>query len=146
MGTNFYWKKEERPPCECCERPYVEEEIHIGKSSAGWTFALYTNHEIQSLDDWKNVWETQEGFIEDEYGTRITTEEMIDRITNRSREEPLDDMTEEDLKLHGSSSVDVFLDRNYAIRGPNNLIRRKISDHCIGHGEGTWDYVKGEFC
>ena len=35
---------------------------------------------------------------------------------------------------------------NYAEPGPNGLVRAKINGvHCIGHGEGTWDYITGEF-
>lgn len=28
----------------------------------------------------------------------------------------------------------------------NNLLRHQIlKGHCIGHSEGTWDYIVGEF-
>lgn len=30
-------------------------------------------------------------------------------------------------------------------RGPNGLLRHQIDGHCVGHGEGTWDYISGEF-
>lgn len=30
--------------------------------------------------------------------------------------------------------------------GPNNLLRSRVDGvNCIGHGEGTWDLIAGEF-
>lgn len=41
---------------------------------------------------------------------------------------------------------DTFLHQNHAVMGPNNLCRSEIDGiHCIGHGDGTWDYHIGEF-
>lgn len=37
MGTNYYLHSQD--PCEHCGRSYPE--LHIGKSSAGWVFALH---------------------------------------------------------------------------------------------------------
>jgi hypothetical protein len=42
------------------------------------------------------------------------------------------------------------LDRNYAEPGPNNLVRHRLDleergQGCVRHGEGTWDYITGEF-
>jgi len=35
---------------------------------------------------------------------------------------------------------------NQAEPGPDGLARHKVNDgHCIGHGEGTWDLIIGEF-
>lgn len=28
---------------------------------------------------------------------------------------------------------------------PNGLLRRNDDEWCAGHGEGTWDYIEGEF-
>jgi len=49
MGTNYYLVKNERPPCPCCERTYVQERLHIGKSSGGWCFALHVIPEMGML-------------------------------------------------------------------------------------------------
>ncbi len=38
-----------------------------------------------------------------------------------------------------------FLDRNYAIEGPNGLVRHRIGNGCISHGTGTWDCIVGDF-
>ena len=111
MGTNFYLHSK---PCECCGR--ADEPLHIGKSSAGWAFALhvYPENEIKNLDDWKKILRETDGQIFDEYERERTYDEMIDNITNRSH--------------------------------PNGLRHSHIDGwHCIGNGEGTYDYIIGEF-
>ncbi len=77
MGCNYYTIKK----CECCGH---EERKHIGKSSAGWVFALHIEPEngINSLEDWKKYWKDKT--IINEYGEEITPDEMLDNITNRS--------------------------------------------------------------
>jgi len=41
LGTNYYWQESE--PCAACGRGY--EQVHVGKSSAGWCFSLHvSNH------------------------------------------------------------------------------------------------------
>lgn len=88
MGTNFYHV--EQPPCECCKREYPSR--HIGKSSMGWAFALhvYPDDGINSLDDWEQ--RLKSGAIFDEYGARISRDEMIERVVNRpgTRRRPID--------------------------------------------------------
>jgi len=146
MGTNFYWKQEEKPPCECCQRPFIQETIHIGKSSLGWCFSLHVTDEIKSLDDWKKVWETKPGFIEDEYGDRISVEEMLDRITNREGKNEFNKPLKDPFNHY--FSWDHFHQRNYSQPGPKGLLRHKVNDppnHCVGHGEGTWDLITGYF-
>lgn len=139
MGTNFYYCKEPtKPPCEKCGRPFPDESKHIGKSSVGWCFALhvYPEEGINTLGDWINIWKSKEfgeDCIKNEYDHNIIVDEMIDIITNRSwdRKEP---------------PSQKFLDDNYAIEGPNGLLRCKlISNHCIGHGNGTYDLYIGDF-
>jgi len=124
MGTNYYLREK---PCECCGR--AGEDLHIGKSSAGWCFVLhvYPDLKINSLKDWEERI-SKGGEIVNEYEQIVTTEELLDNITNRSFGGPLHE----------------FVDK-YSEPGPNNMLRHKIGDFCIGHGEGTWDYVIGEF-
>jgi hypothetical protein len=127
MGTNYYWHAKE--PCPSCKRDY--ERLHIGKSSDGWCFSLHIIPEerINSLEDWQERYKT--GVIKDEYGDTITPEEMTDIITNRSWR-----------KLPNTFDYAA----NHAEPDPNNLVRHRIDPrHCIGHGEGTWDYMVGEF-
>ncbi len=111
MGTNFYLYSK---PCKCCGRS--DEPLHIGKSSAGWAFALHVYPEkgINNLEDWKQIFKNADKIIVSEYGDEKTYDEMIDKITNRSH--------------------------------PRGLNRSYVDGrHCIGNGEGTYDYIIGEF-
>jgi hypothetical protein len=134
MGTNFYWiVSSERCPV-CGHDESNGDGLHIGKSSAGWCFSLhvYPEDRINFLKDWVDRWFLPNSMIEDEYGVQYTVYEMMDIITKRSF--PGDRrLAEEDAK------------RNQAEVGPNNLLRHPLGDHCIGHGEGPWDYIVGNF-
>lgn len=101
MGTNYYLRYN---ICKCCNR---YNEIHIGKSSYGWSFtfhapdeyinastldpkiALLDDHEIQikisSYKEWKEFFqkyiiEYETAKIFDEYGTEISLEEFYDMV------------------------------------------------------------------
>lgn len=60
-------------------------------------------------------WPKSGAFVRNEYGERVPIEELEDIITNR--------------EWRGKMPH-----RNYV-----------DGRHCIGHGEGTWDYIVGEF-
>jgi hypothetical protein len=123
MGTNFYIKDQDGMG------------LHIGKSSAGWCFSLhvYPEHGINSLDEWKSLFCDPYALIQDEYGRFVTPAEMLDWITNRSWD-------------GAAQHPQIIYDQNHAERGPNGLMRSKVDGvHCVGHGEGTWDYIVGEF-
>ena len=141
MGTNYYARK---PPeiCECCGHEESFEK-HIGKSSMGWCFSLhvYPEEGIRTLEDWFAILGQEGYYIENEYGEIIPPEHFKQTVTERASQ-------------HDWSKFDVggwykdeahFHERNHSERGPNYLLRHKIGDHCIGHGEGTWDYIVGEF-
>lgn len=83
MGTNYYWITGK---CESCGR--TNEPLHIGKSSAGWAFALriYPDKQIKTLYDWIRLWARSDGYIEDEYHSPIGLREMLQTITCRDRE------------------------------------------------------------
>ena len=114
MGTNYYWH--EKPPCECCGRPF--ESVHIGKSSGGWCFALhvYPKDNIKTLGDWIELWKTPGSTIWNEYNEKITVDELMKIITERSW------------------------------RGEFPSRHDVDGCYCIGHGEGTYDYLIGYFC
>jgi hypothetical protein len=113
MGTNYYLHQ--KPDRECCGRSF--EPLHIGKSSGGWCFTLHVMPEdnINTLDDWRNLWAAPGAFIRNEYGEKVSIADMEMTITARL--------------WHGE------FPRRHDIDGR----------HCIGHGDGTWDYVTGEF-
>lgn len=103
--------------CVECGRP---RQLHIGKSSFGWCFGLHIDpmEGIYGLEDWEALFQQSRYTIVDEYGKHIEPGDMLEIITKRS-------------------------DR-YA--RPEGLFRHEIDDRfCIGHGEGTWDLLVGEF-
>lgn len=83
MGTNFYLVKR----CSCGEA-FIGDKIHLGKSSAGWSFSFRGyrgpyNHQldgfvtqVENIQEWKDLIE-QNGFeIEDEYGDKWEIDEF----------------------------------------------------------------------
>lgn len=112
MGTNYYMMFGR---CECCGR--AESEMHIGKSSGGWNFALNTHPEngLKTLADWQAVWALHP--IKDEYGQVITPEEMLRTVAERK-----------------------------PWRDDEPLLRHEIDGtHCLAHGDGTYDIMNGYF-
>lgn len=85
MGTNYYliYGKEENVNTVAILRPV--DELHIGKSSAGWAFALrvYPEKDINGLDDWMKLFCRTDAKIYDEYERAVPEEEMLSIITNR---------------------------------------------------------------
>lgn len=124
MGTNYYLEPE--PPCATCGRGY--DRLHIGKSSAGWVFALHVIPEegINDLIDWIARWLKPGAVIRDEYGTEIAPGEMLNRIVART------------CNPDGARWL-------HATKGPRGLARAQIGHNVIGHGAGTWDLHTGEF-
>ena len=136
MGTNYYVASE--PPCECCRRG--GELKHIGKSSAGWCFSLHVEpaNGINSLEDWQEFWKDKQ--ITDEYGKEILPEIMLDKIVNRKWKQDWNK------KPTMYDSWEQFHHMNHSEQGPNGLLRHRVDgSHCIGHGEGTYDYIVGDF-
>ncbi len=83
MGTNYYIEAE--VSCEDCGHK-EDEDLHIGKSSVGWAFALriYPDKGISSLDDWIAELRRNDGWIINEYGDKVPYEKMLACITDRS--------------------------------------------------------------
>jgi len=143
MGTNYYLHEN---VCEHCGRG--DSELHIGKYSAGWCFALHaiipSEYEdakpIASLEDWKAKFSQPNTVIKDEYGDTITADEMLSIITECGPREQRDDPG------GPYDNWDDFYRKNHCLPGPDNMLRRRLDGrHCIAHGEGTWDMITGEF-
>ena len=141
MGTNYYWH--EKPPCPCCGA--TEEPLHIGKSSWGWCFSLHVDRHlgIKTLEDWIERFNREGSHIRDEYGGTVEVDEMMRVITQRGKPAPTD--WERIVQVGLYKSEEDFHRKNHSERGPNNLLRHQIGELCVGHGEGTWDYIEGEF-
>lgn len=133
MGTNYYLEATPPPPCPCCGRGYETQRLHIGKSSGGWCFSLHVIPEegINSLADWQKRWSLPGFVIRDEYGDTHTSEQMLSVITVRAWG-----------RAQQSAS---WYAQNHAVPGPNGLARHQIGRYCVGHGEGTWDLIPGDF-
>ena len=114
----------------------TEDCIHIGKSSMGWCFSLHVVPElgINNIEDWIRMFIEPDRIIINEYQEIIPFDKMMGVITARSRPDPCTWDAER-------------LVRNYAELGPGNLIRHRIDPEngCVGHGEGMWDYITGDF-
>jgi len=159
MGTNYYMIVGGGKPCPTCG--HVSEpaqEIHIGKSSAGWCFSLHANPEVDDgwdgtlwdLERWQQEWNRPDVRIEDEYGSEISRGEMLSVITERGR-----------VRAHGKEwpsgwwksplgsdrvqSEEDFHAVNQSQRGPGGLLRHRTGRFCAKHGEGTWDLIIGDF-
>lgn len=139
MGTNYYLRED---ACPHCGRS--DSQLHIGKSSAGWCFSLHVIPEegLNSLEDWQKRWSLPRRKIFDEYDREVSPEAMLDKITKRDWPKP---RTEEwPAALYASKAQ--FYEMNHAQEGPNNLLRHSLDpDYCIGHGEGNYDLMVGEF-
>lgn len=160
MGTNYYLveknteRDEEDDIAKMLEPSHIL--LHIGKSSAGWCFSLhvYPERGINNIQDWKNFLKEQSLDNEDfaiinEYYEYMSITSLFDIIENRRSDQSWEDFDEKlrdpNTIFYNYHSLNEFLDKNTAIKGPNNLLRHRISNHCIGHGEGTYDYIIGEF-
>lgn len=137
MGTNYYLRL---GVCPQCGR--AAEELHIGKSSAGWCFALHVGGDCPSdLPSWYERIQLElarGGRITDEYGEDMSLADLKAEIEERSWTPP---RKRSRIRCAASRTPD-----NCAVRGPNGLLRSVVDGrHCIGHGEGTWDLITGEF-
>ena len=136
MGTNYYFTSK---VCQTCGRG--EPKRHIGKSTAGWCFALHLHPalEINNLDDWRKLWNEREALIEDEYEQPISPAEMLRIVTVRG-------WTRKETPPHGYKDWEQFHTKNHSEFGPYGLFRATIDgQRCIGHGAGTWDLYVGDF-
>lgn len=156
--NNFYYKTEE----ELNEKLY--QCIHIGKSSGGWHFilAIYPDYGISNLEDWKKLFFDSSNYIENEYGERVTPEEMMSIITERGDERlkdfnSLEEYEAEQLKHQNDfikkfgngklyKTYDDMLKDNHAVRGKFGLWAHQPDNHTFAT-DGTYDYSEGvDFC
>ena len=77
MGSNYYLRK----ICEHCGR---YDELHLGKSSAGWKFLFQKSKLINNLAEAVVLTCTYD--IYDEYGRRITPKEFWDMVLEKQKE------------------------------------------------------------
>ena len=140
------------------------QQLHIGKSSAGWHFllAIYPKYGISNLEDWKKLFFEPNNYIENEYEERVTPEEMLSRITERGDDRLKDFNSLEEYeaaqlksqndftKKYGNGKLyktyDDMLKDNHAVRGKFGLWAHKPDSHTFAT-DGTYDYSEGvDFC
>lgn len=132
MGTNYF--HESQDACDKCGAPTPGSNLvrrHIGKSSAGWCFALhvYPAEGIYDLVHWVKRW--KHGKIVDEYGGLLTTPQMLTVILVR-------------LSLDSEPLTPQWLVQNDAYMGPFGLARAAIRPpRVLGPGCGTYDRITG---
>jgi len=145
MGTNYYLTMQVcGPECpKCGENVPQTQALHIGKSSAGWTFGLhvYPEKNINNLDDWIRAM-GEDPVIHNEYDERVTKEFMLRQIRERGSE--MAGRASNRPVPSGYLNWIEYHARNFSVDGPCGLLRRKPGDY-VSHGEGTYDYVQGEF-
>ena len=92
-----------------------ESELHIGKSSAGWCFSLNT-HPDNGIESLDD-WRAAwaNNGIRDEYDRSISAEEMERTILNR------------------------------VWKGAEPQRQQVDGRHCIAHGDGSYDIMRGDF-
>jgi hypothetical protein len=137
MGTNYYTVKkgvEEMDSEAFWASRGSEDNLHIGKSSAGWCFSLHIIPElnIHDLPGWVPYLLDQDRLIVDEYRQVVTYEQMLAIITDRKSNRTCTWTRE-------------MYDKNYAEPGPNNLARHSLGHGCTRQGAGSWDCIEGEF-
>lgn len=115
MGTNYYL-------CKKADGDFNREtSLRIGRSSAGWAFALfvYPDKSILNLSHWVKLFNNPAYLIYNEEGELLSVRQMIDNITHRKAlpftEESFSD------NLHYKSLSD-FLEKNNCHIGINNLL------------------------
>lgn len=126
MGTNYYL---EGQGCPTCKRP-TGDRLHIGKSSAGWHFALQVLPDlgITDLQDWLLLLIAPDASIKDEYGKEVTLARMLEIILKRNHVEKF-------------PKEATWRELNQAAIGRNGLACRRNCQQ----GHGTYDLVEGDF-
>ena len=91
MGTNYYARYNR---CQHCDR---YDEIHLGKSSGGWSFSFHGlrpdkwdlaegAEEILTEADWKAWLRDNDHQIHNEYGDKLLDQEFWDLVESKRSE------------------------------------------------------------
>jgi hypothetical protein len=122
-----------------------EEDLHIGKSSGGWVFALHVISEkrLYGLPDWMILLDKPDVIIFEKVDGQLRREISLDDL--------LKVITER--KFEGNDNVNhLFHVVNKSMPAENGLVRKVIDgERCVGHefaadGRGvSWDLIAGDF-
>ena len=101
MGTNYYALLN---VCEHCNKP--EKEIHIGKSSYGWTF-LFRYHGGEYYETFKEFKKfLKDKVIKDEYGKVITHKDFWETVKVKKKFKTHESHHNEIINLDGYQFLD----------------------------------------
>ena len=81
MGTNYYARTK---ICKCCNR---FDEVHIGKSSGGWTFSFQATEQIKSYPQWIAFLKLDGVEIWNEYNEKVSLKEFMELVEAKRQEE-----------------------------------------------------------
>lgn len=133
MGMNYYSVRELGNG--------ISERIHIGKSSCGWVFLLHRVPErgLVKWGDWVDY--LRKADIQDEDGNDVSFRDMVRCVTERKfegRKYPYG--------MRGTAFASALEHAQWVggVIGPNGLWRCQLR-RGVEWGEGTWDYIDGEF-
>jgi len=81
MGTNYYARE------DCCkECGHSNNVVHIGKSSAGWTFSFHALYDIKSYREWLMFLNQKNVKIFSEYNDEISLKDFKDLVERKRKE------------------------------------------------------------
>jgi hypothetical protein len=139
MGSNYYAYIYEDE-----NKTTKKEQIHIGKSSKGWVFMLHRIREKGLIywSDWKLLLQRPNVSICcHNTGEYIPFDVFVGIVEDRGfLIKPSHYPYEVFGKIYKNEQE--WAEEAGGIVGPNNLLRTKQKEQ---HGEGTWDYVVGDF-
>lgn len=150
LTNGYVWNNTYYKDVDSLNRDYYHV-LHIGKSSYGWYFILciYPLIEVNNLDDWKEVWSSDDCKIYDECGEEISVEEVMPYIVDRQGPGGKDeakilkhhnDMVEKEGLGRRFDTYDQYLAYNGAKRGKNGLWAHRGSRYIPT--DGTYDLTE----
>lgn len=88
MGTNYYAIKKKPRIVK------IYDEIHLGKSSAGWKFAFQEQEQYHNFEEFKDfILNNNEWIIKNEYDKEISPNDLLKLIETKQKENNPDDFT-----------------------------------------------------
>lgn len=97
INNGYIWHNQFYNTLEDLAKDYYEE-IHVGKSSAGWVFLLHIHPDknIYSLEDYCNIWYDPNIALYNEYDELISPKQLEHTICDRALED--DRLTQAEIK------------------------------------------------
>ena len=154
LVNGWVWNDRYYPDVESLNRDFYQN-VHIGKSSAGWRFLLATypdrhpqfeeetwlDKPIENLDGWIDLFNNKQNKIFDEYGEEISPEDMIDIISKRKGNPKLKDGWQ---RLGRDRDTEYFVKNGLMVHKDNesnSLFHDRHNYYKITGDECTYDLV-----